>query len=298
MVGKAKKVLSLFLALTFVFSVISVAKVEVGAAFNRASDITYSYSTGVTVGKIRYIAQTNSSREIFSDYFYSDYWYNGDARWGCFVASTSMALSYMGVNMTPKKLYENGLVSGGNNMAGSSNVASKVSSTTGISISSLFSNGVQTSFTTLDNAINNFQNGNGMYSPPIVWTSDSSGGTHYFLVTKKLSANLYEMVDPISEINQKVNLVSYATSIVYGNGGTAKGTLSDIVQYKRNTALPSTTYTIRYSANGGTVIPAAQKVDSGKVYTIPSTIPQRFGYTFKGWSTSSSATSATYRPGL
>lgn len=57
------------------------------------------------------------------------------------------------------------------------------------------------------------------------------------------------------------------------------------------------TYTVRYYANGGSGAPASSSHRNGNTHTVSSTIPVRFGYTFKGWSTSSSATSATYTPG-
>ena len=56
-------------------------------------------------------------------------------------------------------------------------------------------------------------------------------------------------------------------------------------------------YTVSYNANGGSGAPSSQTVTAGNSVTIPSTIPTRFPYTFLGWSTSSSASSASYLPG-
>ncbi|MBO5065590.1 MAG: InlB B-repeat-containing protein, partial [Clostridia bacterium] len=56
-------------------------------------------------------------------------------------------------------------------------------------------------------------------------------------------------------------------------------------------------YTVSYNANGGSGAPGASTHNKGSTHTVPSTIPTRFGYTFDGWSTSSTATSASYRPG-
>ena len=54
-------------------------------------------------------------------------------------------------------------------------------------------------------------------------------------------------------------------------------------------------YTLTYNANGGSGAPSQQ---TGAVnYTISSVKPTRSGYTFLGWSQSSSATSATYKSG-
>ena len=57
------------------------------------------------------------------------------------------------------------------------------------------------------------------------------------------------------------------------------------------------TYTVSYNANGGSGAPAAQTKTYGRNLTLSSTKPTRSGYTFLGWSTSSSATSATYSSG-
>jgi uncharacterized repeat protein (TIGR02543 family) len=57
------------------------------------------------------------------------------------------------------------------------------------------------------------------------------------------------------------------------------------------------TYTVTYNANGGTGAPAAQIKTENQTLYLSSTIPTRTGYTFLGWSTSSTATSATYSAG-
>ena len=57
------------------------------------------------------------------------------------------------------------------------------------------------------------------------------------------------------------------------------------------------TYTISYNANGGEGVPEAQTKTYGEDLTLSSTKPTRTGYDFKGWSTSSSAETATYSAG-
>lgn len=71
-----------------------------------------------------------------------------------------------------------------------------------------------------------------------------------------------------------------------------------------NYSAPTTTYsvTVQFSANGGYGAPASisgTTTDANQyvTLTIPSTAPTRSGYTFLGWSTASSATSASYYPG-
>ena len=59
---------------------------------------------------------------------------------------------------------------------------------------------------------------------------------------------------------------------------------------------PLASYAVTYNANGGSGAPAAGTKWYGETYTIPSTRPTRANYTFKGWATSSTATTATYQP--
>lgn len=58
-----------------------------------------------------------------------------------------------------------------------------------------------------------------------------------------------------------------------------------------------TSYKITYNANGGSGAPSAQTKWKDQALTLSSTKPTRTGYTFLGWSTSSTATSATYSAG-
>ena len=60
----------------------------------------------------------------------------------------------------------------------------------------------------------------------------------------------------------------------------------------------STEVTLTFSANGGSGVPSTQYAEIGETITIPSSPrPSRTGYSFKGYSTSSTATSASYQPG-
>lgn len=74
----------------------------------------------------------------------------------------------------------------------------------------------------------------------------------------------------------------------YGETSTAKATITV-------PAKPS--YTVSYNANNGSGAPSSQTKWYGETLTLSSTIPTRTGYTFLGWSTSSTATSATYSAG-
>ncbi|MGM9882539.1 MAG: InlB B-repeat-containing protein [Bacilli bacterium] len=69
---------------------------------------------------------------------------------------------------------------------------------------------------------------------------------------------------------------------------------SDVTLYAKWTAK---TYTVSYDANGGSGAPDSQIKTYGKTLTLSSTVPTKSGYAFKGWSTSSTATTATYSAG-
>ena len=71
------------------------------------------------------------------------------------------------------------------------------------------------------------------------------------------------------------------------NGGTV--TLYAVWQ-----AAAVTTYTVTFNANGGTGTMAAQTFTSGVAQALTANAFTKTGYTFLGWSTSSTATTATY----
>lgn len=86
---------------------------------------------------------------------------------------------------------------------------------------------------------------------------------------------------------------STATSAAYSAGGsyTANAAVTLYTVWRANT------YTVSYNANNGTGAPASQTKTYGVTLTLSSTKPTRTGYTFQGWATSSTATSATYSAG-
>ena len=59
----------------------------------------------------------------------------------------------------------------------------------------------------------------------------------------------------------------------------------------------SIVYTLTYNANGGSGAPSKQTKSYGYDITLSSTIPTKSGYEFLGWSTSNTATTATYTAG-
>lgn len=76
------------------------------------------------------------------------------------------------------------------------------------------------------------------------------------------------------------------------NGDSATKTVSFSV------SVPAwTSYTVKYNANGGSGAPSSQTKWKDQTLTLSTTKPTRTGYSFLGWSSSSTATSATYAAG-
>ena len=90
---------------------------------------------------------------------------------------------------------------------------------------------------------------------------------------------------------------SATTSVSYAAGGSYTANASTTLY-----AIWRKTITLSYDANNGTGAPSAQSATvynstTSYTFTIPSTTPNRDGYNFKGWSASSTATTASYQPG-
>ena len=118
--------------------------------------------------------------------------------------------------------------------------------------------------------------------------SQSSG----YITTMTYSSSNYNMVK--------------GTSLSYPGGGSDSLTAESGGKYYpavKMTSSSSTTYyfSISYNANGGSGAPSStdggSSSSSSKSITLSSTKPTRSGYTFLGWSTSSTATSASYSSG-
>ncbi len=87
---------------------------------------------------------------------------------------------------------------------------------------------------------------------------------------------------------------STATTPTYVNGDFYCDAEKSVILYA---VWAPNTYTISYNSNGGIGAPSSQTKYHDSTLTLSSAIPTRSGYTFLGWSTSSTATSATYQPG-
>lgn len=112
--------------------------------------------------------------------------------------------------------------------------------------------------------------------------------------TTRLSKGYHEIVDGSFSWTRKTSSYSVTVKVTTKQNMSGGGSGSKSVTFTVP-ALPS--YTISYHANGGSGAPSSQKKYYGKTLTLSSTKPVRTGYTFLGWSWSSSATSATWSAG-
>lgn len=225
--------------------------------------VEYNYSSTVKIGTIRYISQTNPST-----YFNSNYWgsWVGLAGSECGTSSISMSLSYIGINKTPKDIldysYETAF---GNNWGGAQ------------AKSYLYSN--------IKTAFNNYLNGNGKYSPPIIHLNNYSRDGHYVILIGKVSDNQYKVIDPANTsvwtitINgasaqynhpSNGNFINDSLDLKYWNGSDRS---DDIYQY----------YNPNASINNDTQKPTISNVKITNItssgYTVTCTVKDNIGVT-------------------
>ena len=90
------------------------------------------------------------------------------------------------------------------------------------------------------------------------------------------------------EVSEDVNMIAYANILV--PNVVSKGMEFEI-SVKRNL------WYVTFNSNGGSYAPSRQKKYFNNTLYLSTQKPTRSGYTFKGWSTSSSASYAQYQPG-
>lgn len=123
-------------------------------------------------------------------------------------------------------------------------------------------------YVTLNSGVTHYSSADGTSNP-----STAARNDHYFY-------GVYSASWPV--------LAPYHVSVV---SGAADG------RYYKEDAFPYATYTVSFNANGGSGAPSSQTKTYGSTLYLSSTRPTRTNYNFKGWGTSSSATSASYQPG-
>lgn len=170
------------------------------------AEARFDYSSTVACGSIRYISQMTNN-----DYFYPEYWgsWMGNAGSECYTSCISMALSYIGINVTPNEI----LTQGG-----------------GVTRPQLNWGGASFLTDSVENAMANYKNGNGTYSPAIIHLNGYSGWGHYVLLAGQVSENEYQVLDPA--VSSVWNITFNGNSVTYTmNGNTYYDTVSCAYQY-------------------------------------------------------------------
>ena len=132
----------------------------------------------------------------------------------------------------------------------------------------------------------------------VVFTESSSGFTVSMpgqCSASMLSASWGNWVDGCKKTMTFTALKAGTTTIEVQLIASLTGKV--VKTYSLPVTINPNTYTIKYDANGGTGAPSSQTKIYGQTLTLSNTKPIRNGYTFLGWSTSSTATSATYSAG-
>ena len=264
-----KRLFSLLLVCALVAGLIPMlpARAATQSSYSPYAMIEYGYSSTVTCGTVRYMSQV-----VSDSYFYSSYWPSGNfgyyvgAQVECGTASMSMALSYIGVNATPKTILE------ANNGATVFTYGWGGSTYKSVSASSLTT------------AVSNYINGGGKYSPPVIHIPGYSTAGHYVVVVGQISSGKYQILDPWQRT--VTTMTVSGTSATYSKyGSTYYDNIDQIHQWYKADASIDNDVTVTFNANGGSCSTTTKDVTMGTaVGTLPT--PTRSGYTFAGWYTS------------
>jgi len=195
-----KRWLSLLLALALLCSLLPAVAAPVRAseqlAYTPYANVEYGYTDQVEVGTIRYICQSTGRK-----YFNWNYWpassFGGYASPGseCGTACISMALSYVGINKTPKEIL---------------NAHNGYTYFDGWGADYLLTN--------ISEGMDNYISGNGKYSPVILHLNygqsiESNDRGHFVMIVGQVSDNVWQIMDPATET--LTNYTINGTSIKY-----------------------------------------------------------------------------------
>ena len=127
-----------------------------------------------------------------------------------------MALSYVGVNRTPKDILDYGK---------------------GKTYFGVCWDGINYAKPSFENAMKNYLDGNGKYSPPIIHLSGGyASGSHYVLVIGKISTNTYLVLDPYNDLTWEIT-ISGTKATYKKSGSTCTSTIDIGYQYYNSKAL-------------------------------------------------------------
>lgn len=143
----------------------------------------------------------------------------------------------------------------------------------------------------------------------VAWETHWSGANTNYGMTASSGGNSISLATA-NKYNEKGSGSFTGTYSISGNASAATavtvtftnyspdGTKSASKDISLSVTVPAwTSYTVSYNANGGSNAPGSQTKWKDQTLTLSTQKPTRTGYTFLGWSTSSTASSATYGAG-
>lgn len=205
-----KRTISFFLAVFILIGLLPVFAVNANAAtqlsYSPNANIEYKEKSSVKCGTIRYVSQITSS-----SYFFDSYWgskWKKQAGTECGTSCISMALSYVGVNKTPKAILDAGK---GETVFAKTWGSAKYKGY---------------NYTDLDTAMDKYINGKGKYSPPVIHLRKYSNAGHWVLLVGRVSSDTYRVLDPAS--NELWNITINGKKATYKKPGSSK-TISDTI---------------------------------------------------------------------
>ncbi len=206
----SRRMICMLLAAAALWALLPVVATSAQAAessYPPYAQVVSEYTPEVSTGTIRYICQQPEGAE-----FRYDYWKKWAKKSGsykgpemeCGTACISMALSYVGVNKTPKDIldYGNGythFMDWGD--AGIHNL----------------------SVSDFQSAMDNYINGEGRYSPPVIHLPGYSKNGHFVVVIGRIDDQTYEILDPNNRAVTRMTITgNKAKYTLYGNSKSGK----------------------------------------------------------------------------
>ena len=223
-----RRILSMALVLIVLCTLLPQAVMAAGetskSTYPPYTEVSYGYEAEVQCGTIRYVSQIVGSAEYHYDYWKEWEWkripglYNGPVS-ECGTACISMALSYVGVNKTPKDILDYG------------NGRTYFIDWGDASVNRL----PVEEFTA---AVDNYLNGNGRYSPPVIHLPNYSAKGHFVLVIGKIDEETYEVLDPNNQAVKQMTIIGNMARYVR-NGVTITDWIDGLSQWFNPNSAPA-----------------------------------------------------------
>jgi len=220
-----KKVSSIIMTVVIILSILmnfATTNASTIMTYPPYTEVVYDYYDDVECGIIRYMSQITSS-----PYFYQNYW--PDSAFGqyekpgkeCGTCCISMALSFLGINYTPKNILEK------------NNGRTYFTDWGATLLSPSVAKGME-----------NYINGDGYYSPVIIQLSPSpySSNKHWVLLVGKVSEDVYLVLDPALDSTWQMTIKGDVATSNVSSHENKTSTISKVYQYYSDSVVPSHTH--------------------------------------------------------